>query len=78
MYYKAMCVCEYTTSVLSTVLSQRCYLQSDCASGDSFAVSSAKECCVETDNGMSYADDTGTCIISQCIGKLAWEICTID
>ena len=58
---------------ISTVLSQQCYLQANCTSGASFAVSSAEECCVGTDNGMSYADENGTCIISECIGKLAWE-----
>ena len=67
-------MCEYYGCIipLSTVLSQHCYLQSNCTSGALFAVSSAKECC-ETDNGMSYADDNGTCIITECIGKLAWE-----
>ena len=58
---------------ISTVLSQQCYLQSNCTSGASFAVRSAEECCVGTDNGMSYADDNGTCIISECIGKRAWK-----
>ena len=53
--------------MLSSALSQQCYSESGCA-GVPFAVNSAKECCVGTDNGHSYADGNGTCIISQCTG----------
>ena len=53
------------------VLSQECYNQPNCT-GDSVAVlvSIAKECCVGTNDGMSFADENGTCIVSQCIGNL--------
>ena len=63
--------CNATTydveQYFSSAPSQLCYSHSECA-GAPFAVNSAKECCVGTDSGMSYADSSGTCIISQCIG----------
>ena len=28
----------------------------------------AKDCCVGTNNGQSYANSSGTCVVTQCIG----------
>lgn len=50
-------------------LSQLCYSDRDCA-GDSFAAATAKDCCVETDDGLSFSLDGVTCTVAECIGKL--------
>ena len=49
------------------VLSQKCYTETDCR-GASFAVHSARECCLETDHGLSYQEGE-SCIVAQCIGN---------
>ena len=49
------------------VLSQNCYTEIDCR-GASFAVHSARECCLETDHGLSYQEGE-SCIVTQCIGN---------
>ena len=28
----------------------------------------ARDCCVGTDDGQSYANSSGTCVVTQCIG----------
>ena len=62
-----ICYAIYCHS-FNTVLSQQCYNQPNCA-GIAVAVSTAKECCIETNDGMSVAADNGTCIVSQCVGN---------
>ena len=53
----------------NAVLSQQCYNRPNCV-GDVLSVpTTAKECCVETDDGMSFGDSSGTCTVSQCIGN---------
>ena len=64
---------SYSPCLSTTVISQQCYRQPNCT-GDQFEVSSARQCCVRRDDGMSYEDDSGTCIISQCIGN--WDAST--
>ena len=44
-----------------------CYYLPDCQ-GESFPVENARECCVGTEDGVSYSHDSD-CTIRQCIGK---------
>ena len=44
-----------------------CYYLPDCQ-GESFPVENARECCVGTEDGVSYSQD-GDCTIRQCIGN---------
>ena len=48
-------------------LSDYCHKQPNCQ-GSVFTAVSAKECCVETNESMSYSVG-GTCIVTQCVGK---------
>ena len=48
---------------------QGCFTQSNCQ-GSPFSVGSADECCVGTDDGMSYSASGTICNIRQCIGIL--------
>ena len=48
--------------------SQVCFTDTDCA-GNSFPVATARECCAETDEGMSFMDEAGTCTFQTCIGS---------
>ena len=57
---------EYLT--LSTGTTQECYSRPRCE-GRSFAVVSARECCSETDEGVSFSANGTGCTIAQCIGK---------
>lgn len=54
--------------------SQLCYSERDCA-GDTFAAATAKDCCVGTDEGLSFSADGVTCTVAQCIGKLSVSMC---
>ena len=51
-------------------VSQICYSQADCT-GDIVEAPglTIKDCCVGTNNGQSFADNNGTCIEDQCVGK---------
>ena len=61
-------ICNYNPCVSSNaVLSQECFPQPNCV-GSSFTVSSARECCAGTEEGMSYSEG-GTCTVTQCIGE---------
>ena len=53
----------------NTVLSQRCYNQTNCAGDVVPGPTTAEECCVGTDDGMSFGVSGGTCTVSQCIGN---------
>ena len=53
-------------SILPTVVHHRCYTGPGCM-GVSFPMATARECCVETVEGMSYSEDR-VCVVSQCIG----------
>ena len=44
-----------------------CYYLPDCQ-GESFPVENARECCVGTEDGVSYSHDSD-CTVRQCIGK---------
>ena len=48
-----------------------CYTRPDC-DGDILVATTARECCVGTENGTSFGEP-GNCVVSQCIGK---ELCT--
>ena len=56
------CTCTYLGP--GQVVSQ-CFTGTDCA-GDQVPASNRRECCVETNTGLSY-NDAGTC--TECIGK---------
>ena len=47
-------------------LEQLCFTSKDCK-GTYTPMSTARQCCVDTDDGMSYAEH-GTCIVPQCKG----------
>ena len=53
--------------------SQQCYSQPNCVAGSEIATPKVnptpKDCCVRTNNGQSYADSDGNCIVPQCVGK---------
>ena len=53
---------------------QVCYTRPDC-DGDILVATTARECCVETENGTSFGEP-GNCVVSQCIGKRCNELCT--
>ena len=65
--------CTIITSLhlfLYTVLSQQqCYNEPNCAGDVVPGPTTAEECCVGTDDGMSFGDSGGTCTASQCIGN---------
>ena len=53
----------------NAVLSQECFTQPNCVGSSlNFTVSSARECCAGTEEGMSYSEN-GTCTVTQCIGE---------
>ena len=58
--------------VYTVGLSQNCYSEPNCQ-GDLVqpgVVVTARDCCVGTDEGMSFSRDNGTtCTLFQCIGK---------
>ena len=53
----------------NTVLSQQCYNQPNCVGDVVPGPTTAEECCVATDDGMSFGVSSGNCPVSQCIGK---------
>ena len=53
----------------NTVLSQQCYNQPNCTGDVVPGPTTAEECCVGTDDGMSFGDSGGTCTVSQCVGN---------
>ena len=60
------CICACTAG-----LSQTCFSQPNCQ-GDMVqpgVVVTARDCCVGTNEGMSFSSDVGTCIVQQCIRK---------
>ena len=54
---------------LTAGVSQVCYSQPGCE-GDIVTAPgpTARDCCVGTDDGMSYLDDSVNCTVLQCIG----------
>ena len=56
------------------MLSQQCYNQPNCVGDVVLGPTTAKECCVGTDDGMSFGDSSGTCTVSQCIGNMVMDI----
>ena len=56
-----------------TGYSQQCYSQPNCVAGSEIATPAdnptRKDCCAGTNEGQSYADSGGNCIVSQCLGK---------
>ena len=52
----------------NAVFSQECFPQPNCV-GSSFTMSSARECCAGTEEGMSFSEG-GTCTFTQCIGEI--------
>ena len=64
MYHQFSVFC-----VSNTVLSQQCYTQSNCVGDVVSGPTTAEECCVGTDDGMSFEDSSGTCTVSQCVGN---------
>ena len=58
------CIC-----LSNTVLSQQCYNQPNCTEDVVPGPTTAEECCVGTDDGMSFGYSGGTCTVSQCIGN---------
>ena len=64
LYMKTM---DYAIHILLAV---GCYSQPGCM-GDMVTVPgpSARDCCVGTDDGLSYSNDSETCIVVQCVGK---------
>ena len=55
------------TSLHILALEQGCYTGENC-DGTYTPKSTARQCCVDTDDGMSYADGSGTCVVPQCKG----------
>ena len=62
-----LCIC-----FSNTVLSQQCYNQPNCAGDVVSGPTTAEECCIGTDDGMSFGVSGGTCTFSQCVGN--WNI----
>ena len=62
-----LCIC-----FSNTVLSQQCYNQPNCAGDVVSGPTTAEECCVGTDDGMSFGVSGGTCTVSQCIGNYGY------
>ena len=58
--------------VFPSVLNHRCYTGANCE-GSWFPMASAIECCVDTDDGMSFSID-GVCCTLQCIGVII-QVC---
>ena len=59
-----LCIC-----FSNTALPQQCYNQPNCAGDVVSGPTTAEECCVGTDDGMSFGVSGGTCTVSQCIGN---------
>ena len=57
--------------VCTAGLSQTCFSQPNCQGGvvQPGVVITARDCCVGTNEGMSFSNDVGTCIVAQCIRK---------
>jgi hypothetical protein len=53
-------------SILAFGSTQKCYTRPLCE-GDSFIANSARECCSDTDEGVSFSEDGTSCTIPQCI-----------
>ena len=53
--------------------SPQCYSQLNCETGSEIETPAdtptAKDCCVGTNEGQSYADSGGNCIVPQCLGE---------
>ena len=51
----------------------QCYSQLNCEAGSEIEtpadIPTAENCCVGTNEGQSYADSGGNCIVEQCVGK---------
>ncbi|CAI8010976.1 hypothetical protein GBAR_LOCUS7143 [Geodia barretti] len=52
--------------ILAYGSTQECYTRPLCE-GDSFIANSARECCSDTDEGVSFSEDGTSCTIPQCI-----------
>ena len=50
-----------------------CYSQPDCEEGTEIEISTGAitpdTCCVGTNDGQSYADRSGNCVVTQCVGE---------
>ena len=60
------------SSLPSAGLSQSCYTEQNCV-GSTVEASTARECCVETENGTSFGE-AGNCAVTQCIGESRYRI----
>jgi hypothetical protein len=59
-------------SILAFGSTQKCYTRPLCE-GDSFIANSARECCSDTDEGVSFSEDGTSCTIPQCIVTVEFE-----
>ena len=52
-------------------LSQQCYSAPNCVAGTEIAAGSStpNDSCAGTNEGQSYADSGGSCVVGQCIGE---------
>ena len=68
MYY---IFCHATINIAG--FSQQCYSQPNCEAGFEIETPAdtptARDCCVGTNEGQSYADSGGNCTVPQCVGK---------
>ena len=68
------CIQHYSTmNIIIAGVSQQCYSQANCVAGSEIDVpgvenSTAKDCCVGTNHGQSFANSDGVCSVTQCIG----------
>ena len=62
-----LCIC-----FSNTVLSQQCYTQPNCVEDVVSGPTTAEECCVGTDDGMSFGVSGRMCTVSQCIGNYGY------
>ena len=73
LYHPFFLLFLYILSSLPSVgLSQSCYTEPNCV-GSTVEASTARECCVETENGTSFGE-AGNCAVTQCIGESRYRI----
>ena len=69
-----LCIIFYAIQLENIAgFSQQCYSQPDCEAGSEIETTAdtptARDCCVGTNEGRSYAESGGNCIVPQCVGK---------
>ena len=61
------------TNICIAGFSQQCYSQPNCEAGSEIGTPAdgptPRDCCIGTNEGQSYADSGGNCIVEQCVGK---------